>query len=218
MKSQMGYAVGLLIVLLVVACAGDAASDSAAAPQVTPGQELPAGHPAISPDSSSVVPAPPPNSGRGSQGMSWTQPAQWLAETPSSSMRRAQYRVPGASGDAQCVVFYFGPGQGGDAQANVERWADQFGQPGGGSSREALRTEELVVGGVRVLIAEVKGIYSGGMTGMGSQTPRPGSMLLGAVAEGPDANWFFKLTGPEQTVEENRKPFMSMVQSIRAGE
>ena len=28
--------------------------------------------------------------------------------TPSSSMRRAQYRVPGAGGDAECVVFYFG--------------------------------------------------------------------------------------------------------------
>ena len=31
-------------------------------------------------------------------------------------MRRAQYRISGSGGDAECVVFYFGPGQGGDAR------------------------------------------------------------------------------------------------------
>jgi hypothetical protein len=48
-------------------------------------------------------------------------------------MRRAQYKVPGPAGAGECVVFYFGPGQGGDAQSNAERWASQFTQPGGRS-------------------------------------------------------------------------------------
>ena len=46
------------------------------------------------------------------------------------------------------------------------------------------------------------GTYSGGMTAtMAPAEDKPGYMLLGAVAEGPDSNWFFKLTGPEATVK-----------------
>jgi hypothetical protein len=39
-------------------------------------------------------------------------------------------------------------------------------------------------------------------------------MLLGAIAEGPDAPWFFKFTGPEETVRSQRDGFVSMLESI----
>ena len=55
------------------------------------------------------------------RGLTWTPPSDWVAETPSSSMRRAQYRIAGPGGPAECAVFYFGPGQGGDAKANAAR-------------------------------------------------------------------------------------------------
>jgi len=209
-----------LVVSIFAGCAGDAGGNGngeEAAAAIQAGQEMPPGHPPLPQAAPSAIVPPPPDSGQGAAGLTWTAPAEWQAETPSSSMRRAQYRVAGAAGDAECVVFYFGPGQGGDPQANVLRWADQFGQPDGRSSREVLVTEELVVGGVPVLVAEVKGVYSGGMTGTGPQTPRPDSMLLGAVAQGPDANWFFKFTGPESTVEGNREQFMSLVRSLEVG-
>jgi len=45
----------------------------------------------------------------------------------------------------------------------------------------------------------------------------PGYMLLGAIAEGPDANWFFKLTGPEATVEAQRAGFEALLKSLRKG-
>lgn len=32
-----------------------------------------------------------------------------------------------------------------------------------------------------------------------------GFKLLGAIAAGPDSNWSFKLTGPEDTVEANQQ-------------
>src|SRR5688572_25195658 len=47
-------------------------------------------------------------------GLSWTRPAEWKEEKPSSGMRQAQYRVSGSGGDAECVVYYFGAGEGGD--------------------------------------------------------------------------------------------------------
>jgi hypothetical protein len=41
--------------------------------------------------------------------------------------------------------------------------------------------------------------------------------LLGAVAPGPDANWFFKLTGPDKTVTAQRDAFIGMVKSLKPG-
>ena len=145
-------------------------------------------------------------------------PAGWTSEAPSSPMRRAQYKVPGPGGDGECVVFYFGPGQGGDPMSNAQRWAGQFKQPDGRGSSEVLKTSTVQVGDLRVLLVEVGGVYSGGMT-LSAEPPRemPNFMLLGAIAEGPDANWFFKVTGPEATLRAQRSAFEGMVKSLKRG-
>jgi hypothetical protein len=161
---------------------------------------------------------PPAGSGTGATGLAWSVPETWIQEEPKSAMRRAQYRVAGAAGDAECVVFYFGPGQGGGPMANAERWADQFSQPDGSSPRDAMKTEQIEVDGMQVLLTEVTGTYSGGMAMMGGPSENlDGYMLLGAIAEGPDANWFFKLTGPEATVAGEREAFRSMIGSLSTG-
>jgi len=181
---------------------------------------LPPGHPPID-----AAGAPPPGlppvpegAGTGDAALAWTAPAAWISERPQSPMRRAQYRVPGKAGDGECAVFYFGPGQGGDPMSNAERWADQFTLPDGSPARSTMAASEIEVGGLKVFIVDVAGTYNGGMT-MTAQpaTPKPGYRLLGAVAPGPDANWYFKLTGPDKTVVEQRDAFMSMVNSLRHG-
>jgi hypothetical protein len=146
--------------------------------------------------------------------MTWSVPSGWVEETPTSSMRRAQYRVPGTAGDGEGVVFYFGPGQGGPPMDNANRWAGQFKQPDGRSSTEVMTTSQVDVGSIPVLLVEVTGTYANLMV---SDEEMPGYMLLGAIAQGPDANWFFKLTGPETTIREQRPAFDEMVQSIRSG-
>lgn len=163
------------------------------------------------------VPPPAPGSGTGPSGLTWTAPKGWVAEQPSSSMRRAQYRIPGPGGDGECVVFYFGPGQGGDAESNANRWADQFTQADGSSARKLLKTRKLDVNGIAVVLTEVTGTYRGGMPGGPAAPERPNYMLLGAIARGPDANWFFKATGPRQTIEATRAAFEAMVRSLRKG-
>jgi hypothetical protein len=130
-------------------------------------------------------------------------------------MRRAQYRVPGEAGDGECVVFYFGAGQGGDAQANADRWAGQFEQPDGRASTEVMKTRMLNVNGISVMVVEVTGTYNAGAMMGGATEAKPGQMLLGAIAEGPDANWFFKFTGPEDTVKANQEAFDKMLRSLQ---
>jgi hypothetical protein len=164
------------------------------------------------------VPPPAPGSGTGPAGLTWTAPKGWVVEPPSSSMRRAQYRIPGPAGAGECVVFYFGAGQGGDAETNAARWAEQFEQPDGSPSRKALKTKTLDVNGIRVTLAEITGTYRGGMPGGPAAPTRPDYMLLGAIARGPDANWFFKATGPRPTMEANRAAFDAMVQSLKPGQ
>jgi hypothetical protein len=213
--------IGAIAVLAACGAGGDTTSTSAAA-NPPPAQEegLPAGHPTLStpPSADSVITPPPPGSGTGEAGLAWTVPEGWISETPSSAMRRAQYRIPGAAGDGELVVFYFGPGQGGDAMSNAVRWANQFGQPDGRPSEEALKTERIMVGDIPVLLTEIVGTYSGGMTMMGGQSAElDNHMLLGAVAEGGDANWFFKCTGPAATLTAEREAFRLMIDSLARG-
>jgi hypothetical protein len=193
--TRFGLLSCLPVIVIVGACGGDQ-------------QEIP----------SQMQVAPiPADTGIGKTALTWTPPSDWISEPPSSSMRRAQYRVSGVGGEAECVVFYFGPGQGGDAKANVVRWADQFTQPDGRPSRELLVTQEIEANGIRVLMSEVTGIYSGGMAMAGQRETLPGYMLLGAVAAGPDANWFFKFTGPQATIEAEREAFETMIRSLQTG-
>jgi hypothetical protein len=71
---------------------------------------------------------------------------------------------------------------------------------------------------MRVLMVVVEWSYSGGMVMMGgSDQQLDDYALLGAIAEGPDANWFFKFTGPEDTVEQQRDAFLGMIRSLSAG-
>lgn len=175
---------------------------------------LPPGHPPIGDSGGPPGPPGPPPS-RGGADLTWKSPAGWTEETPSSSMRRAQYRIPGPGGPGELAVFYFGPGQGGDAQANAARWAAQFRRPDGRPAGEAAKTREVKVGGIRVTLVEVTGTYVGGMGSGPSGTERPNYMLLGAIAQGPDANWFFRATGPQPTLEAQRTAFDELVRSIR---
>ena len=180
--------------------------------------DLPPGHPPVGAASADRIPAPPLGSGEGDTGVKWKAPTGWIAVTPSSPMRRAQYRVPGPGGDAECAVFYFGPGQGGDPMSNAQRWAGQFKHPDGTPASDTFKTTTVKVGNMTVLLVEAAGTYSGGMT-MGLEPPqeKAGYMLLGAIAEGPDANWFFKLTGPESTVRAQHEAFGAMVRSLEKG-
>ena len=145
-------------------------------------------------------------------------PSGWTREAPSSPMRRAQYRVPGPGGPGECVVFYFGPEQGGDAKTNAARWAGQFRRPDGSPVGDGYTMQETKVGDFAVLRVEVTGTYVGGMGGGPVGPERPSYMLLGAIVDGPDAKWFFRATGPRATLEAQRSAFDRMIRSLKRGQ
>jgi hypothetical protein len=140
-------------------------------------------------------------------GLKWSVPAKWKV-LPERPMRVATYGLPGAGG-GECAVFYFGPGQGGGAEANIQRWTGQF--EAGAASKRSARD----VGGLKVSLVEISGTYlAPGGPMMQSQGSLPGYQLLGAIVEGPQGSVFFKLTGPAQTVKGARGDFDALVASL----
>ncbi len=143
-------------------------------------------------------------------GISWVVPESWKSDAP-RPMRAATYLISPAKGDTdpgECGVFYFGEGQGGGVDANIDRWVSQF----EGAKAPVRKKEKL--GGFGVTTVEVDGTFASSMGGpMGPKTPKPGFKLLGAIVEGPKGSVFFKLTGPAKTVEGARANFIKMLKS-----
>jgi len=139
-------------------------------------------------------------------GLHWTAPPGWKAGPP-KQMRAATYIVPAAPGDhddAECVVYFFGQGQGGSVQANVDRWKGQFAQPA------AAKTGKRVVHGLTVTTVDVAGSYSG----MGGAPAKPGYRMLGAIVENPGGNLFVKFAGEAKTVAANQSKFEMLLGSF----
>lgn len=133
-------------------------------------------------------------------------------------MRAVTYAVPAAPGDkedGECGVFYFGPGQGGSVEANLDRWINQFEQPDGKPSKQAAQVRKRTIHGIAVTTADVSGAYSGmGGPMATSKSVKPGYRLLGAIAEAPQGAVFFKFAGPAKTVAANQARFEALLNSL----
>jgi hypothetical protein len=152
--------------------------------------------------------------------LKFTAPPEWMAETPSSASRKAQYKLPRAVGDsedAQLVVYYFGGG-GGTPQANIDRWIGEFTGSDGKPVSDA-KILRKTANGIALTTVDVRGSYATSMGMMGqSGKPKAGSRLLGAIAETGNGPWFFKLIGPEKTVAKWQPGFDALLNSIRQSE
>ena len=145
-------------------------------------------------------------------GIKWTVPSNWKSEAQ-RPMRLATYTIAPAAGDAdagECGVYYFGQGQGGSVQANMDRWIGQF------QSKEAPKRGERTVHGLKVTTIDVSGAYSGmgGPMAKSAAAPKANYRLLGAIVEGPQGSVFFKFTGPAKTVAQNQAAFEQLMASL----
>lgn len=137
----------------------------------------------------------------------FTRPTDWQSIPVTSPMRKAELKVPGADAahPADITFFYFGAGQGGDVQGNVQRWLRQF-----ESNPGAEKTESQETGGTKITFVSTEGTYHSGMPG-GPSTPVPDQALLGAILESPDGNVFVKMTGPAVLIKTTRQKFVDFI-------
>jgi hypothetical protein len=139
-----------------------------------------------------------------------TIPAAWK-NGEASGMRAAEITVPKQGedkDDAEIAIFMLGAGGGVDA--NVNRWAGQFGGADAIKNKRSVKT----VGGLDATIVEIEGSYKG----MGKNGPmaeaKDNYKLLGAILnDGGDV--FIKLIGPKATVDASKAAFDKLVESFK---
>jgi hypothetical protein len=188
---------GFLLTLLVVltACSKGTVSGTGTQPQSATSTQAPSGT------------------------LTYTAPSGWVVEKTSSSMRVAQYKLPKVDGDSEdgsLVLYYFGQGQGGGTQANIDRWVGQMHQPDGSESKDRAKSETVTINGLKVTMVDVSGTYSAEMSpGSGDFTSKPNYRLRAAVIETPNGSYFAKLTGPAKTIAHWDQAFRDYINSFQ---
>ncbi|WP_437651220.1 hypothetical protein [Sorangium sp. So ce362] len=187
----------------ILALAVSACSRAAAEPEPEPPPAV-SGAPAVAP-------------------LAWDVPGSWAAlEAPRAGPRKALYKVRRAADDKDDVevqVLSFGMGSQGDVEANFREWFAQF----DGDVGAKARRDSFEVRGMRVELVEVAGTYKiplGPQAGARRRAPvemvKDGYRLVGAAVRTPDrGNWFFRMVGPDETVQSARSAFRSLLESLR---
>jgi hypothetical protein len=145
-------------------------------------------------------------------------PADWTMKPITSNMRAADFQLPAAkgAGDAELIVFYFGPNGAGSIDDNINRWLDQLAQPGGKSSRDVAKIEKTQFGGQDATFISVTGqFHAQAMSPGAAPTEIADAELLGAIVASPQGPYYFKLVGPKPTVEAGAAAFHAMLGSLK---
>jgi hypothetical protein len=149
-------------------------------------------------------------------GVRWTVPAGWKTEA-AQPMRAATYTVAAAPGDkagGECIVSFFGAGQGGSVDANIERWRNQIQGTDGQPAKPDVAKK--TVRGLSVTTIDTSGEYRAmGGPMMSKLPPAAGYRLLAAIVEGPGGNVFVKCTGPTKTIAANQQKFEQLLSSFQ---
>ncbi len=149
--------------------------------------------------------------------ITWVDPPGLKRVPPKSAMRKASYEVPHIGTDTEdgdLAVFYFGPGQGGSIDANVDRWVKQF---TGVAPGDVKRADREANGLHQHTVEVLHGTFDAGSMSMAATTPKKDYALQGAIVEAPTGAYFFKMTGPAKTVAAARPAFLQLLDSVRAG-
>ncbi|HVG19350.1 MAG TPA: hypothetical protein VNI02_09865 [Blastocatellia bacterium] len=192
-------------------------SCNAPAPTLLPANSNGSARQTTSPQAGSSQSGPAQSGSAQSGNLQFKSPDGWVAEQPAGTMRVAQYKLPRAEGDttdAALAVFYFGQGQGGSVEANLDRWVGQMQQPDGSSSKSKAKTETTSVNGMPVTLLDVTGTYTESMMGgAGGQQIQGPARMRAAVIETPRGAYYVKLVGPEKTVSRWDASFMGFIKS-----
>jgi hypothetical protein len=154
--------------------------------------------------------------------LQWDVPGGWTTlDVARAGERRAAYKVPRAANDkedAEVHVLFHGTGSQGDVEKNFRAWFAQF----DGDAASAAKREVFEVRGMQVEMVEVSGTYKVALGPPRGQKKSPvemvkkGHRLLGAAVKTADrGNWFFKMTGPDETVQSARSAMRSLLESAR---
>lgn len=149
-------------------------------------------------------------------GLKSRTPAEWKEEKPANKLRFAQFRLPKKGedkDDAQLLIF---KGLGGDVQANVKRWKEQFIPPEGKTIEDVAKVEEIKIGGHPATLVDIQGTYLFKTRPIDTKSvKKPNYRMVAIHFEGPKEIYHLKLTGPAKTVEAYKKGFDEWLKNFK---
>ena len=193
--------------LLTLSLAGCSRGDDVKV-QTVPKEDSPAAVPATAESAPAAAPMDfhaQMNADVGAPQVKWTLPAGW-SEKPLSQMRAGSFNVSNKNGQPGDVSIIPLPPSGREVDL-VNMWRQQMQLPPISSDTADAQAESVMVGpdsGKLFDIASEQPIIDG--------TAR-GHMLVAMVTHGP-MNWFFKMTGEDAFVREQKPVFLQFLKSI----
>lgn len=145
-------------------------------------------------------------------------PSSWTATPPASAMRAGEWKISSKSKEIEAgefVIFYFGVGQGGDAQSNINRWKSQVTNPQGAPAASEISTQK--VGTLQLTQIRSSGTYTG-MSALAGVPPvtKNNYGFIGVVVEGgPEGSLFLRATGPEGLIQSQIPLIQKMLQTLK---
>lgn len=216
----MSRALALLALASLVGCDGTGDSSSSAELEVASPSDVgaePARAPVESSGASTAKPSGEPAPAASASELAFTLPEGWIAEAPAVPLRKLQARVPRVGSDAhdaELTVLWRGAVGMGPLEAQLTRWAQQFTQADGASSRERLKLTSRSIGGRAVTEAELEGTcIAERAPGSPERWNEAGWKLLGAVIESEFGPYYVRLVGPRATVDAAASGFRALLES-----
>jgi hypothetical protein len=111
-------------------------------------------------------------------------------------------------------VYYFGEGQGGNVDSNINRWQSQF-KPGADGKPVAPKLTNLKYGEEKVILVELEGVFMSGSM-FGPKTEKEGQRMLGAILDHKKGSVFIKMVGADADMKSAAGSFRKLIDSAYA--
>jgi hypothetical protein len=143
-------------------------------------------------------------------------PKSWEKKQPKFNIVEAEF-APKSSKENVDPARLTIMASGGSVEANLERWIGQFSQEDGTDTEEHTKEEDKKINGMTVHIVDITGTYADSAGPFaGNAVQRKGYRMLGAIVETKVVgNYYFKMYGPKETIDEHEKRFKDMVETIK---
>ncbi|MEO1496589.1 MAG: hypothetical protein AAFV43_05505 [Planctomycetota bacterium] len=141
-------------------------------------------------------------------------PDAWEKVEPRSMMLEGEFAVAAPEGVDAAPARLTMMAAGGSIDQNLQRWVGQFRGTEGGADMSAADIKTSGAGETEVTTIDVAGTYMDGPP-RGPKEPKDGYRLLGAIVPLSDGRaYFFKLVGPQSTIDAAADGFQSMIDSV----
>lgn len=151
------------------------------------------------------------------RGWSAPAPAAWTPVEPTSSMRSAQFILPGAGKgeDGEVVAYFFPTGDGGGQDANIARWSEEVTDAAGKPVKPVVSTAKH--GMTKVTLVTLQGNYTRGANMLPGAERKSNQTLLVAMVETSIGRITLQAYGPSKTVAAHRDSFIKLANGFAPG-